>query len=171
MSSETIEDKDVESLVQSLKVFSESGIAKPIEKSVRKLLSLLRSNLADGQSADGRDYPDVKDTTKAMEIARSGPFADSRIRNEVSTNSKAMNVTGESSDSLSYEKTNVTDFNVGYDSVRSDVVFRGNAKGSGNASKPKRDPLGLNIGIPTDEEFNIVADEVEAAIERLLDGF
>jgi hypothetical protein len=112
----------------------------------------------------------IKDVTETMVIARSGPFSDSRKRSEVSSNRTAMNVTGQSSDSLNYTKVSDTEFNVGYDGSRSDVVFRSNAQEPGNSSKPKRDPLGLTVGIATDAEFDMVADEIEKALEVLLSG-
>lgn len=166
----TIDDSNVRDLIDRLTDFGETSISKPIEKSTRNLLSLLRDNVESGRDTSGNQYEPIKDVTEDMVIARSGPFSDSRKRSEVTSNRTAMNVTGQSSDSLNYTKISDTEFNVGYDGARSDVVFKSNAQDHGNSNKPKRDPLGLTVGIATDAEFNILADEIEKALEVLLSG-
>lgn len=165
-----MEDTIVSKLFADLARFHNSGIKAPMTKGAEEIKDKLQKNIVFGKTITGNTYPQIRDVTKEMEIARSGPFSDSRKRSEVSRSPIAMDVTGQSFDSITVEAKSVKEVNVGYNGIRADVVFRSNAKGSGNINKPKRDPLGLNERIASDFEFDAVADAIEDALERAING-
>lgn len=158
----------VDKLFEELRRFQDYGVHNAVERGSEKLTSHLKTNVAQGKQATGASYPAVKDVTMERAIAYGGPFKDTRIRGEVSSNRTAMNVTGQSLDSIyKSRRSNVTE--IGFDDNRAEVVFRSNAKGSGS-KKPVRDPLGLNLSNVTDIEFGFIADAVEDALERVISG-
>lgn len=171
-SSITIDESQVTKLLQSLNDFSEVGVKRPMTKGATAIKERLVSNIESGKSINDASYPHIKDPqTHLMEIAFSGPFTDTRKRIDVTGNPVAMNVTGETAESIDVQIKSNSEVNVGYDNARTDVVLKSNAKNRGNVSKPVRDPVGLNVGIPTDFEFDAVANAVEAALDGVLGGF
>lgn len=170
-SSVIIYDGEVETLLAQLKAFGETGLSRPLDKASKALSDSLVSNVLNSRGINGDNYPLINDSTFEMDISWSGPFSDSRTRRQVSSNPRAMNATGKSAESISAQKVSDTEYNVGFDTYRSDLVFNSNARAPGNVSKPKRDPLGLTERAPSDKEFELVAKQVEDALERLLSGF
>jgi hypothetical protein len=158
-------------LFDTLNRFQYYGVNEPAERAANKLVYKLRSNILTGQDSAGDHYPLIQDSTMDMQIKREAPYSDHRIRRDVSTDPRAMNVTGRSIESLNVQKVKATELNVGFDDERSQIVFESNARNSGSSNKPKRDPLGLSAQNPSDREIDIVAEEIEKELDNLLDGF
>lgn len=165
-----INTKDVDLLLEDLKSFQENGVKAPMERAAKKIVNKLKLNVVIGKDINGQFYPPVKKVTNEMEISRSGPYTDTRKRSDVTSSPTAMDVTGKSMESIKYEKKANGDIEIGFDSPRSELIFRGNAQASGNVKKPKRDPLGLTERFASDTEFEFLADEIEAALEKVLSG-
>lgn len=162
---------EIDKLFERLNQFQFEGAGKAVEESAGKLADRLKANIINSRDAKGVAYPLIKDVTLDMPIKRDGDFADQRIRREVSSNLRAMNVTGKSSASINVQRVNYRDFNVGYDDARADLVFESNARDSGNSVKPKRDPLGLSINAPSEHESDIVEKFVTQELDRVLNAF
>lgn len=163
-----VDFSQVDKLFEEFRFFQDHGVHDAVEKGSEKLTSHLKTNIAQGKQATGAAYPDVKDITMERAIAYGGLFKDTRIRGEVSSDRTAMNVTGKSMDSIyKTRRGDVTE--IGFDDARAQLVFKSNAKASGSR-KPVRDPLGLNLNNTTDTEFDLIADSVEAAIDRIVSG-
>lgn len=166
----SIDTKDVDVLFDRINRLQYEGLQKPLTEATKKLKFKLKQNVLEGKTPRGESYPTVVNATMEMEIKREGSYEDKRIRKSVSTNRIAMNVTNKSLNSINTAKVSYREFNVGYDGERADIVFQSNARDIGNSSKPKRDPLGLSLNVATEEEFEIVADEVERAIDEVING-
>lgn len=159
----------VDKLFDELKRFQDFGVHAQVEAGSKKLVSHLKTNVAQGKDATGKPYSDIEADTLDKSIAYGGPFKDTRIRREVSSNRTAMNVTGKSIDSIYSKRSgNVTEIVV--DDPRATVVFYSNAGRPGNVSKPVRDPLGLTTRNVSDVEFDIIADLIDVEIERIVSG-
>jgi hypothetical protein len=167
----TIEMNDVTELFGRLQTFQYEGLGIPLGQAAKKLAYRLRDNISNSRNNKGGSYPLIKQVTNEMEIARSGPYSDSRKRQEVSSNPNAMNVTGRTEQSIKSERVSYKEFTVGVDDPRSQIVLESNARNPGSVNKPKRDPLGLSDNSPADEEIDIVEDYVSKAIEGILNGF
>jgi hypothetical protein len=165
----SVDSKSVDKLVDEFRDFQNYGVHGAVEVGSKKLLAHLKTNVAQGKSATGAAYPDVEDITMERPIAHGGPFKDTRIRGDVSGNRTAINVTGQSIEAPYISRTGpVTEIRV--DDPRSILVFKGNASPAGPVKKPKRDPLGLTLQNATDLEFDLIADAVENAIDRIVSG-
>lgn len=158
-----------EKLLNDLKRVQEVQVHSAVSKGGNKLLSQLKTNIAQGRDADGKTYPDVNRSTMEMSIKYGSPFEDRRIRGEVSSNRTPFNVTKQTLESI-YLKRNGDATEIGYDDERTELIMKGNARAAGNTDKPARDPLGHKLRNPTDLEFDLVADEVENLIERVLNA-
>jgi hypothetical protein len=159
----------VDKLFDELKRFQDFGVHAQVEQGSKKLVSHLKTNVAQGLDAMGKPYSDIDPETLDKAIAYGGPFKDTRIRREVSTNRTAMNVTGKSMDSI-YSKRSGDVTEVIVDDPRAVTVFYSNAGRPGNVSKPVRDPLGLKDRNVSDTEFDIIADLIDGEIERIVGG-
>lgn len=162
---------NLDRLFDAMYRFQFEGLGDVVEKSAGELSDNLKKNVLSGRDAAGRSYPLISGATLDMEIKREGDFADQRIRRDVSTNPRAMNVTGKSAAAINVERKTYRDFNVGFDDARADVVFESNARDSGNSPKPKRDPLGLSMNAPSQMEIDIVEKKVVQELDRILNGF
>lgn len=161
-----VDFSQVNKLFEELRRFQDHGVHDAVEKGSQKLTEHLKTNVAQGRDATGKHYPDVKDITMERAIAYGGPFKDTRIRGDVSSDRTPINVTGQSRAAIYQSRRgNVTE--IGFDDKRAELVFASNAKAK---NKPVRDPLGLNLRNVTDLEFDLIADAVEAALERAISG-
>lgn len=159
----------VDRLFEQLRTFQNYGVHDAVDNGAKKLVSHLKTNISHGKDASGGYYQDVKQETMDSQIAYGGPFRDTRIRGNVSSNRTPFNVTGQTIDSL-YHKRSGNSTEIIIDDPRSVMILQSNAKGSGGVPKPKRDPLGLNLRNTTDIEFDLIADAVEKAIDRIVSG-
>lgn len=159
----------VDKLFDELRRFQDFGVHAEVERGSKKLVRHLKTNVDQGKDVSGKPYSDIDSDTLDKAIAYGGPFKDTRIRREVSSDRTAMNVTGKSMDSIYSKRSgNVTEVVV--DDPRAVVVFYSNAGRPGNVSKPVRDPLGLKDRNVSDTEFDIIADLIDVEIERIANG-
>lgn len=166
-----IDDTSVVKLLQTLSDFAEANAKTPMTKAANDIKERLVSNIKGGKGFTEGAYPSIKEVTNEFEIAHSGPFADTRKRSDVSSNQIPFNVTGDTAKSITVQVKSNQEVNVGYDSARAGMVLQGNARASGNVNKPRRDPVGVTEGQPSDYEFDVVTDAIEKALDRLLNGF
>lgn len=166
----TIEDSAIRALIERLKDWSKFDIRNDMERGTRAVKELLRNKVLTGRSLHDTTYPKVKDVTQDMPISYGNPYKDTRLRGEVAPSRTALNVTGESANSLEIGKTTITEFVIYIDGERANLIFNENARNNSRVDKPKRDPLGLTEKGPGKQEIDLVADELEKAIERIVSG-
>lgn len=167
----SIDDVAVTELIEKLLRYTQNRMDEPAMEAAKKIVYQLSHNFSVGENIHGDRYDYVTQLTLELPIKRTGSFEDKRIRGQVSPSQIALDVTGRTKESFRATKESSTEVVIGYDDVRTDIILQGNAKNSGNVSKPKRDPAGLSERNPSDKEFEIVVDEVEKVLERLLSGF
>jgi hypothetical protein len=167
-----IDDRVLDRLNASLKLFFETTIQDQIKKGAERIGESLRKNIVIGKDIHGNFYAPVRKATLEMPIKFTGAYTDTRIRGDVSNNPTAFNVTGKALNSIYVVKgSGKNAYEVGYEGERQAVIFEGNARASGNTNKARRDPLGLTERNASDSEFDYVADAVEFALERALNGY
>ena len=165
----SIDDSNVRALIDKLLVFGQN-LSAPLNNAANEIKYQLSRNFALGKDINGVTYEYINPDTLQMPIKYGGLYKDSRIRGDVNPSQIAMTATGRTKDSFTSNKVSNTEFVVGYDDPRSAIILESNAKGTGKVVKPKRDPVGLNERNPSKQEFDVVVDEIEKALERLLGG-
>lgn len=164
----TIDDAAVTRLLDTLLSWGRSGISEPLKKSAENLRQRFKDNVATGRDIKGNYYQAIDPVTLAMPIKWGNQFKDLRIRGEVSGSPKGMNATGQTKNDFNISTSGPLSYDVGFSDERTSVVLQSNAK---STNKPKRDPVGLSERNPSEKEVDIVADEIEKAIEGLINGF
>lgn len=166
----SIDDKQVLRLIDRLLVWGKSDIVYPINEAANEIRAELTRNFFLGKDINGVTMNYIDSKTVDMPIKYGDPYKDLRKRGDVNPSQIPMTATGRTRDSLTAQKVSNTEYNVGYNDERSAIILESNAKGNSNVSKPKRDPVGLNERNPSKKEFDIVVDEIEKALDRLLNG-
>lgn len=164
----TIDMAAVEDMIQRILTWGETRIDEPLKKGATNLKQRLQDNISTGRDINGKYYQAIDPVTLAMPIKWGNQFHDLRIRGEVSRSPKAMSVTGQTKSDIEVSKLGPNTYGVGYSDERTEVILLSNAK---SKSKPTRDPVGLSERNPSEQELDIVADEIEKALGELLNGF
>lgn len=167
----SIDDKAVSEAIDKLLIFFRTEVGIPVGIAADEIRQQLVQNINMGQDINGNKYEYVSRVTLELPIKRTGAYKDTRKRGDVNPSQIAMKATGATAALIEVKKESNTEWTVGWNYARSDIILEGNARRKGNGSKPKRDPVGISERNPSNKEFNAVVDELEKAIERSLSGF
>jgi hypothetical protein len=165
----SIDSKLFDKLTEVLREYGVAGVSDTIAISAVKLKAMLQKNIDDGKDSDGRVQKLVKFITLELPIKYGEPYKDERVRKSVNSDPRPIKATGRTRNSLKVEHHRATRMSdVYYDDERTELIIKTNAVGRGG--KPKRDPFGVSKTEASGREMDLVVEQIEKDLERLLNG-